>query len=78
VQTVIRSFITTNFPEDIPKYHLPPYRNFLAKDVFRRKIFLAMVSIAGDALILTSTVLSSVLVILNSEIIFEINFPFES
>jgi hypothetical protein len=53
-------------------------KNFLAIEVFRRNIFLAMVSIAGESLILTSTVLSSLLVSLNSEIISEIKFPFEN
>ena len=37
-----------------------------------------MVYIAGDALILTCTVLSTVLVKLKSEIISESNFPFDN
>jgi len=43
-------------------------------DVFRRKTLLAMVSTAGDVLILISTVL----VRLKSEITSEINFPFDN
>jgi hypothetical protein len=42
-------------------------------DVLGRKCFLAMVSTAGDALILTSTAVSTVLVKRKSEIISESN-----
>jgi hypothetical protein len=41
---VSKAVLRLHFPKDIPQYHLTPHRYFLAKEVVRRKTFLAMLS----------------------------------
>ena len=70
-QTVIHSFITIHFIECIRWYDVTPHDYLLDMEFIRRKTSLAMVSTVSDALNLISTVLSTVLVKLMSEVISE-------
>ena len=74
-QTLKQFFITTHFAEDIRSYLFTPHRYLLAKEVLCKKNSLAMISTAGDALILIITVLSTGLVKLKAEFITENIFP---
>jgi len=74
-QTLIQFFITTLKAEDIRSYLFTPHRYLLAKEVLCKKKSLAMISTAGDALILITTVLSTGLVKLKAEFITENIFP---